>query len=237
MPTLHVVLYKEALDATLTQNKIVIVLDILFATSTIVHAFGEGIERIWPALDQKDATLIASSLDGPLLAGEYLGEPIPGFGPATPLGGSRKNYKDLVYCSTNGTVALRRSVGAKQIYVGALLNGSALVKHIVKTYPDESVLLVCSGSVGQFNLEDFYGAGHLVAHFNELADYDLSDAARAAGLLYQGTDADTVLNTSRVGRMMKRVDLQHEIDHAAQRDVVDVVARLEGPRLIRVPKT
>src|SRR6186713_400404 len=133
MPTLHVVLHKEALDSTLTQNKIVIVLDILFATSTIVHAFSEGIERIWPALDRHDAARIASSLESPLLAGEHLGEPIPGFSASTPLGCDRSRHKELVYCTTNGTVALRRSVGAKQIYVGALLNGSALVKHIVKT--------------------------------------------------------------------------------------------------------
>lgn len=236
MPNLHVLMNKEALDPALTQNKIVIVLDILFATSTIVHAFGEGMESIWPALDKDDAALIASSLESALLAGEYLGQPLAGFAPATPLflAGARQHHKTLVYCTTNGTVALRRSAGARQIYVGALLNGLALVKHVFSTYPGESVLVVCAGSVGNFNLEDFYGAGHLVSHFNQLGDYDLSDAARAALLLYQGTSAETALNTSRVGRMMKQVNLQHEIDHAARRDVVDVVIRLEGAQLVAV---
>jgi 2-phosphosulfolactate phosphatase len=236
MPSLHVLMNKEALAPELTADKIVIVLDILFATSTIVHAFGEGFETIWPALDRADAALIASTLDSALLAGEYLGQPIEGFASSTPLflAGERQHHTTLVYCTTNGTVALRRSLGAKRIYVGALLNGLALVKHILRTYPEESVLVVCAGSVGNFNLEDFYGAGHFIAHFTARGDYELTDAARAALMLYQGTSATTALNTSRVGRMMKQANLQHEIDHAAQRDVVDVIARLEGPRLVKV---
>ena len=46
MPKLHVLFTKENLDPSRLQGKVVIVLDVLFATSTIVHAFGEGIDAI-----------------------------------------------------------------------------------------------------------------------------------------------------------------------------------------------
>ena len=85
MPSLHVLFKKEDLDPARLEGKVVIVLDVLFATSTIVHAFGQCIDCIWPAMDAQDARRIASTLQAPLLAGEYLANPLPGFGPATPL--------------------------------------------------------------------------------------------------------------------------------------------------------
>ena len=228
MPKLHVLFKKEELDPDRLQGKVVIVLDVLFATSTIVHAFAQGAHRIWPARDADDARRIAASLDAPLLAGEYLADSLPGFGPATPLAlcASGMDGATLVYATTNGTVALANTVGAAHVYVGALLNGAALVAHVVRNHAGAPVLVVCSGSVGRFNLEDFYGAGHIAAHFETTGAYSLSDAALAAVLLYRGCAADTALNASRVGRMMQAHRLEEEVTHAACMDTVDVVPEL-----------
>jgi 2-phosphosulfolactate phosphatase len=236
MPTLHVLLNKEALRPDLLGERVVIVLDILFATSTIVHAFGAGAASIWPALDRDDATRIATGLSGAVLAGEYMAEMLPGFAHPAPLALAREPLggNPLVYCTTNGTVALRGASSAPHVYVGALLNGAALVAHVVRAHPVAPVLLICSGSAGNFNLEDFFGAGHFAWHFAKYGGYEPSDAARAALMLYQGSDAHTALHASRVGRMMAARNLGHEVDYAATRDSLDVVARLEGERLLRV---
>ncbi len=245
MPKLHVLFKKEDIDPTRLEGKVVIVLDVLFATSTIVHAFGEGIGCIWPAFDAEDALRISAEIsaetsadtsaeqNSPMLAGEYLANSMPGFGPATPLAlaGTGIRGASLVYATTNGTVALNSSTAAAHVYVGALLNGAALVAHVIRTHPQAQVLLVCSGSVGRFNLEDFYGAGHLAAHFERDGRYALTDAAMAALLLYRGCDAATALGASRVGRMMQAHDLQQEVDCAAQFDTLDVVPRLDNGRL------
>ena len=153
MPKLHVLFTKENLDPDRLHGKVVIVLDVLFATSTIVHAFGEGIECLWPARDADEARHIAQELvgkgvDAPVLAGEYLAGSLPGFGPATPLAltGKGVHGATLVYATTNGTVALKNAATADHVYVGSLLNGSALVAHVVQAHPAASVLLVCSGS-------------------------------------------------------------------------------------------
>ena len=228
MPNLHVLFKKEDLDPARLRGKVVIVLDVLFATSTIVHAFGEGIECIWPARDADDAQRIAATLDAPALAGEYLANPLPGFGPATPLALSATplHGATLVYATTNGTVALIDAAGAAHVYAGALLNGRALVEHVMREHPDASVLLVCAGSMQRFNLEDFYGAGHIAAHFERTERYRMTDAALAALLLYRGCDATTALSASRVGRMIGAHGMQHEVDRAAQFDTVDVVPQL-----------
>jgi 2-phosphosulfolactate phosphatase len=225
MPKLHVVLKKEELDPDRLEEKVVIVLDILFATSTIVHIFGQGIACLYPARDAEDALAIAKKLNQPMLAGEYLAGQIPGFGPPTPLALAKESQRGttLVYATTNGTVALSNAAKGAHVFVGALLNGAALVDYIVRHYPEKSVLLVCSGSVNRFNLEDFFGAGHFVAHFDKMGKYLLTDAAKAALLMYRGSDAIDVLSASLVGKKMIAHHLQAEVDCAAQIDVSDVV--------------
>ena len=236
MPQIQVLLKKEDILPTHLEDRVVIVLDILFATSTMVHAFSHGVSGIWPALNTDDANVVAAGVGDCIKSGEYLAEHLPGFSPAMPLLLSREPLlgRKLVYCTTNGTVALRASVGAQDVYAGSLLNGAALVSHVKKTHPDSSVLIVCSGSIGMFNLEDFYGAGHFVELFEEQGSYQLNDAARGARLLRRAYDPKTVLSGSRVGLMMKDKGLLNEVEYCAQFDILNVVARLEYGVLRRV---
>ena len=236
MPSLHVLLKKEDLQPAHLDNRIVIVLDILFATSTMVHACAAGVEAIWPALDTDDANRVAAGIGECIKSGEYLAEHLQGFAPAWPLSLGREPLrgKKLVYCTTNGTVALRAATAAAFTYVGSLLNGAALVAHVRQAHPDSSVLIVCSGSMGMFNLEDFYGAGHFIEHFLAHGSYELNDAGRGARLLRCGYDSRTVLTSSRVGLMMRDKGLTNEVEYCAQLDLLNVVARLDEGVLRRV---
>jgi 2-phosphosulfolactate phosphatase len=229
MPTLQVLLKKEDLQPAHLEGRIVIVLDILFATSTMVHALASGVEGVWPALDARDASEVAASIGDCIESGEYLAEPLSGFAAAMPLLLSREPLRGrkLVYCTTNGTVALRAATAASFTYVGCLLNGAALVSHVTRVHPESSVLIVCSGSVGMFNLEDFYGAGHLVEHFEARGRYELNDGARGAKLLRRAYDPTTVLSSSRVGLIMRDKGLTNEVEYCARLDTLEVVARLQ----------
>jgi 2-phosphosulfolactate phosphatase len=236
MPNLQVLLKKEDLLPAHLEDRVVIVLDILFATSTMVHAFAHGVAGIWPAFNTDDANVVAAGIGDCIKSGEYLAEHLPGFSPAFPLLLSREPLRDrkLVYCTTNGTVALKASAGAEDVYVGSLLNGAALVAHVRRTHPESSVLILCSGSIGMFNLEDFYGAGHFVELFDAQGSYQLNDGARAARLLRRAYDPKAVLSGSRVGLMMRDKGCMDEVEYCAQFDILDVVARLEDGVLRRV---
>ena len=234
MSSLQVLLRKEDLQPDHLEGRIVIVLDVLFATSTMVHALAAGAVEVWPALDTGDAAIVAERVGECIRSGEYLAEHLSGFAPAMPLLLSREPLRGrkLVYCTTNGTVALRAAAAAAFVYAGSLLNGAALVSHISQHHPGAPVLIVCSGSVGNFNLEDFYGAGHLVQHFQRQGgEWQLNDAARGAHLLRQACDPRAVLTQSRVGLIMRDKGLTNEVEYCAQLDILDVVARLEGGAL------
>ena len=234
-PSLHVLVRREDVDASRLQGRVVVVIDVLFATSTIVHALAAGASSVYPAFDDVDANHAAAARPGAVVAGEYLARTLPEHAPATPLAlaACLSEGSELVYFTTNGTRAIAACLGAEAVYAGALTNAAALAAHIAATHPGSPVLLVCAGSVGRFCLEDFIGAGHLVRALRASGGYAPTDAALAAALAVGGADIGQLLNASRVGRMLSRAGLDDEIAHAAACDSSMVVPVLRDGVLVR----
>ena len=236
MPSLHVLQKREEIDTARLTGKVVVVLDVLFATTTIVDALARGAICVYPVRTPAEAIETANRLDAALLAGEHMARMIPGFQAASPIALAKAGLRgaQLVYCTTNGTQALASvtAVAGVDVYAGALLNGKALAAHIVARHGGLSILLACSGSVDRFNLEDFHGAGHIMAHLLKLQDYELTDASLAALHAYRGCDTRTALFASRVGRMMVEHGLEAEVEYACQSDSVDVVPQWIDGRIV-----
>jgi len=233
----HVLTKKEELDSVRMPGKVVVVLDILFATTTMVAALAHGATEIVPVLDEAAARAHGKDLvEGSfVLAGELYAETLPGFAHPAPLSLLRHGIegKTVVYSTTNGTVAMTRCAGAARVYCGSLLNVGAVVERILVSHPRETVLLVCSGSGNNFNFEDFYGAGCFVERFAErLGDAaDLSDAAKAARMVYRSARAPESLLDCRLGRMMAARGLAREVEFACRVDAFPVVPALEQGRV------
>jgi 2-phosphosulfolactate phosphatase len=239
IPKVHVLFRKEDLDGVRLAGKVVIVLDILFATSTIVSALAHGATDVIPALDEQAARARAAELpeNSYVTSGELNAETIEGFVSPTPLALVAHGVagRTLVYSTTNGTVALQRAAGAAHIYAGAMLNALAVVDHVCAEHRGETVLIVCSGSAGGVNLEDMVGAGYFVDLFAQaLGEDELTDASLAALHLYRAVDPLEALMRSRVGRMMQERDLVHEVEFASRRSEIDLVPRLVDGRLLAV---
>jgi 2-phosphosulfolactate phosphatase len=114
-----------------------------------------------------------------------------------------------------------------------MLNADAVVEHVRRHHRDETVLIVCSGSAGNVNLEDMVGAGYFADLFAQRlgAAGDLSDAALAARQLYLARDPLESFLECRVGRMMLDRDLRHEVEYATRRSEIALVPRLDEDRL------
>jgi 2-phosphosulfolactate phosphatase len=233
----HVLTKREELDSVRVAGKVVVVLDILFATTTMIAALANGAREVIPVLDEAAAREQARTLaEGSyVLSGELMAQTLPGFAHPAPRALLEHGIADktVVYSTTNGTVALAHAAGGVRVYAGALLNAGHLARHIAASHAGETVLIVCSGSANNFNLEDFVGAGAFVAHFREILGEgaDFSDAARAALAVYQSARFPQTLLDCRVGRLMARRHLAHEVEFACRENEYPVVPVLEAGRL------
>ncbi|NLO81269.1 MAG: 2-phosphosulfolactate phosphatase [Xanthomonadaceae bacterium] len=240
MQNVHVILRKEDLEPARLQGRVVVVFDVMFATTTIATVLAHGAAAVIPARDADEARRAAAGLaEGEyLLAGESRLHAIPGFLPAVPLRLLREPLagRQLVYSTTNGTVALLESEPAAAVYAGALVNGRAVAERLASRHGEETVLLVCAGSGGGFNVEDFVGAGHVIHHLtsSEPDRWALTDAALAARELYRAHAGQLarLLLQCRLGRLMQAAGQLAELEHAARLDVYDCVPALQERRLV-----
>jgi 2-phosphosulfolactate phosphatase len=240
MPPLHVLTRREELETERIADKIVVVIDVLFATSTIVAALAHGAREVVVALDETGARAAAAALapGSYVLAGEYHLQSPAGFASFAPLALLAQELagKRLIYATTNGTVALRQAEGAAHVYAAALLNSAAVAEQLRARHAQDTVLILCAGSIGRLNLEDLYGAGLLVDRL--LADapacWQPSDAALAVQALYQRygrADAEHCLLQSRVGQLMIERGAAEEVRFAARLDAYPIVPSLRNGRM------
>jgi len=234
---IHVLTRKEELDSVRIPGKVVVVLDVLFATTTMVTALAQGASEVVPVLDEAGARAEAERCtpDSFVLSGELNAETLPGFAHPAPLALMQHGVQGrrLIYSTTNGTVAMTRCRTAARVYCGSLLNLGSLAEHIVRAHPGETVLLVCAGSANNFNYEDFLGAGAFADRLSALLGEgaDLSDAAKAARAVFRSARLPQALLECRVGRMMAARGLGHEVEFACRIDEYGVVPAMEDGRL------
>ena len=162
MKNITTVLSPALFEATVggVENKNVVVIDILRATTTMCVAMENGANSIWPVDSVQKVAQAGSSF---LTAGERNGEKVEGFD----LGNSPQEFseevvkgRDIVMTTTNGTKAISLSEGAKNIYIASYRNISAVVQELQKQ--PEDIVLFCSGWKDQVNLEDTLFAGEVI---------------------------------------------------------------------------
>jgi 2-phosphosulfolactate phosphatase len=159
------------------ESKIVVVIDILRATSTICEALHQGAEEIVTTATPTEA--LEFRAQGYLCAAERDGMTVPGF----ELGNAPQDYhsalvsgKKIALTTTNGTRCLLMSASAHQVFAGSFLNISTLAEYLI--VQQKPVVLFCAGWKDKFNLEDTFYAGALAAlllpHFPSNCDATLA---------------------------------------------------------------
>jgi 2-phosphosulfolactate phosphatase len=224
----------------MNENKVAVVFDVLLATSTISAGLYFGAKEFVPVLNADEARKEAMRypINHCVLVGEYDGKTIEGFLDPNPLQLKEKIAgKTVILSTTNGTVAIRKASEAKKVFICSMLNVDAVVEAILSQYDGETILIICSGSSGEFCLEDFFGAGLFLDRFLAISgkEWDLSDSAKAALYFYRGnfSNGKHLLTTSRVGQMLKKIGLEEEIEFVSQANLLPVVTYLRGQAVIK----
>ena len=178
------------LTAADTAGRLVAVIDVLRASTSIAAAVANGARAVIPLESSDDVVARAKAFArGEVrLAGERKMLAIPGFD----LGNSPREFtseavagKTVLICTTNGTGALTSVQGARDVVVASYVNFSAvlaLLRTAVRGGVDATI--VCAGRGRQFSLEDAACAGRFVHQVTRrLASVELNDAAVAASLI------------------------------------------------------
>ena len=230
---LDVVFSPRELAAGEVAGRVVLVIDVLRATTTICAALDHGARAVIVADDMSEAARLAQALEssGVLLAGERNSVRIPGF----QLGNSplemtpeRVQGKTLVMTTTNGTNALLATAGAREVLVGAAVNLSAAGQRAHDALEEHGDLLIlCAGREHSFALDDAYVAGCLAVRAlgGRRRRKGLNDSALVAvDLVSRYRDrTERVLALSRAGRELAERGFRADVTAAAVIDAHPVL--------------
>lgn len=231
MPQVTVHLLPSSLPVGGLQGTTAVVIDILRASTTMIHALAAGARAVVPCgdVDQARALAAANPPGQALLGGERHGKLIDGFDlDNSPFSYSAERIagKSIVFTTTNGTRALLASASADRILIGAFVNLSAVITELKRD--GRSVHLVCAGTDGAATEEDmlFAGvaAGLLCDEGFDFADQQTQAAIQFARSVFNDSDRfrEAMFN-SRGGRNLVELGYDRDILRAAERDLFDIV--------------
>ena len=232
----------EATSADLT-GRVVVVIDVLRASTTIAVALANGARAVIPFDSADEVVLRSKSFERSevRLAAERKMLAVPG----VDLGNSPVEFtrevldgKTVLFATTNGTGALLAVQGAREVVVGAYVNFSAvsaLLRAALRGGTD--ITIVCAGRDRQFSLEDAACAGRYVRfmakHYPALA---YNDAARTAAVLERryADDLPRLFLDTEHGRALRDAGFGADLDLCASLDAFPVVPIYQDRQITKV---
>jgi 2-phosphosulfolactate phosphatase len=227
------------------QGRVVFVVDVLRAGTTICAALHYGARAVIPVADTAEALRLAQTIGSAetVLAGERGCLRIPGFA----LGNSPAEMtpevvggKTVVMTTTNGTAALLAAAGGSQVFVAGAANFTLAAARARQAWLAKApVLVLCAGREQRFALDDAYTAGRLVsaAIGGGRGRKGLNDAALAALDLARryGERWERPLAASQGGRDLAAAGLKDDIARAARVDAYPVLPSFADRRVTAAP--
>jgi len=232
MKKIDVCLSPELIHLYDFKDRVVVVVDVLRATTCMVTALANGVRKIRAYKDLDACRSMRNH--GYIIAGERGGQKVEDFD----LGNSPLSYLDDAYLgeqlavtTTNGTLAIDKSKHAHEVIIGALVNLDAVVDYLRSQ--DRDVLIFCAGWKGKVNLEDTLFAGGVVAKLQ--GDFESEcDAPQIAQMVYDRAKDDIIgylKNASHVKRL-NGFDIGDDIQFCLTPNTYDIVPVLQGQDLV-----
>lgn len=227
-PTLHTSLSPALLHLYDASNSIVVIIDVLRATSTIAAALYNGAKSVIPVDSVSRCMEIGRQIEG-ITAGERDGKIADGL----EYGNSPFEYprefiegKTLVLTTTNGTRLLHMALekGAKEIVTGSFPNLSAVCDHLVSLKRD--VILGCAAWKDRINLEDTLFAGAVINRIK--SEFTINcDSSNMAEAMYEKGKKDLFAfmkksNASHYHRLMN-FGVEEDIRYCLTSDKANVL--------------
>jgi len=216
----------------LITGRVVAVIDVLRASTSIAIALGSGARNIVPLESADEVITRAKQFDkGEVrLAGERKMHIVPGFD----LGNSPGEFtreavegKTVLLTTTNGTAAMFGLQTARDVVVAAYVNleaVSVLMRTAARAGTD--ITLICAGRDKLFSLEDAACAGRYVrAIAKRLTKVEIGDGAFAATVIDRkyGDRLDQLFADSEAGQALVEAGFAADLEICAAIDSCPVI--------------
>jgi 2-phosphosulfolactate phosphatase len=224
-------------------GRVVAVIDVLRASTTIATALNNGARTVVP-VESPDLAIIRSKQferSDVLLAGEQKMLPIPSFD----LGNSPGSFlpevvsdKTILLMTTNGTHALLGLQGARDVIVASYVNltvAGVMLRAALRA--DNDISIVCAGDEGHFSLEDAACAGRYVRFITQRSrSAILNDAACACDLIDRryGDNIEKIFQDSSHGRALAEAGFGEDLIACARVDSQPVVPIYQERQITRL---
>lgn len=219
---------------TKVKDKTVIVIDMLRATSVITTAIANGCKEVIPLLTIEEAMdLVREEREKYILGGERKALKIEGFDCSnSPLEYTNEvvKGKTIVLTTTNGTRAIKGSEGAKNILIGAMINGAAVAGRAEKL--DNDIVIVNAGTYDEFSIDDFICSGYIIDCLKELTDVELSDIATTAHYIYKNNeDIYSFMKYASHYKRIEELGLKEDLEYCCQKSIIEVVPEYKNGKI------
>lgn len=221
-------------EAHADKEAVVVIVDILRATSSICTAFANGVKEMIPVGTVEDARemkkkgyLLAAERDGFVLDFADFGN--------SPFNFSAENVagRTVAYSTTNGTGIMKMAAESHDVVIGSYLNFTSLCNWLIKQ--DRKVLIVCAGWKQRFNLEDSICAGAIAEKLITDGEYKtICDSAKASLDLWMLAKNDLLGYIEKAAQRSRLRDkgLDDCLEYCHTFDVTEVIPVLRQGRLV-----
>ena len=216
--------------------QLVVVLDVLRATSAICTAMEHGVKEIIPVASVEEARQLQS--EGYLAAAERGGQIVEGFD----MGNSPFSYMDpalkgksVVLTTTNGTKAINMAKDKETVVIGSLNNLDALCHWLIRQRRD--ILVLGSGWKDKFNLEDTICAGAIADKCLKSGRFFADeDSTVAAKFIYRSARDNmfAFLKASSHRRRLRKLNLNEDVKYCLTPNNCSAIPVLKNGSLVRM---
>ncbi len=216
--------------------KIVVVIDVLRATSAICAAIDSGVEKIIPVSTINEAKEYQAK--GYLVGAERGGQIVEGFdfgnSPFSYLQDSLKG-KTVVLSTTNGTKAINTAADGSTVVIGSLLNLDVLCAWLIEQ--KENTLILGSGWKNKFNLEDTVCAGAIADKLIESRLFKADeDSTVAAKFIYRSAKENIFgyLKASSHRRRLRNLNLNEDVKYCLTPNTLTTIPILKNGEIVKL---
>jgi 2-phosphosulfolactate phosphatase len=229
---LDVVFGAAAVHQTDVAGRVVAVIDVLRASTSIATALDHGARSVIPLKTSEEVIKQSKSFERAdvRLAGERRMLPVPGFD----LGNSPREFsreavegRTILMSTTNGTPALIAAQGARDVVVASYVNFTAVLA-LLRTAArgGVDVTIICAGRDKHFSREDAACAGRFVRGvMRRLTGVQPNDAAQVCAMLdrHHGDKLEEMFAESEHGRALVAAGFAADLPLCAAVDAHPVV--------------